>query len=319
MIMFNNNNKNVRMYSSNVDNINNNNDVRIFNDYMIINSNPRKRDRNDDDDDEDMNMVDNDNENDNVILLKRGLYENNLHNDYYNYLNNNDYKGSHIYGNNNMDNSSMKYYNDHDQIEYDHSGDGYKYNHDNNNNENINSNDDNKIVEMKDNDIMNNNNIDDNNNHNNITNDDDLISIVGFKSPRYRRKVDYLVDEIIKKCTRLNVRHNSIGGAINRDHMSDIPDSIGPHPLTSHLSVILPSHELNNMYDNDDENISNSNINCNNNRDFPKHSGNITHTEWFIEELSGAEGTVNERQNRRGEQQFYSMMNMGDDSSSDIE
>jgi hypothetical protein len=157
---------------------------------------------------------------------------------------------------------------------------------------------------------------------NNNNNDDDLKSIIGFKSPRYRRKVDFLVDEIINKCTRLNVRHNSIGGAISPDHMSDIPNTIGPHPLSSHLSLVLPSNEsLSNTYDinklklwhqqidndddDDDDDIENMSSSEANSKDFPKHSGNITHSEWFIEEKND--------DNNVNEYHHIDKMNMDDD------
>ena len=129
--------------------------------------------------------------------------------------------------------------------------------------------------------------------HDHDDNDDDGIeSVLGFKSQRYEKKVDYLVDEIIKKCTRLNVKHNSISGAVSPDHIVDIPSAIGPHPLRSlSLSVIVPIESIlspSNLKLLNKSFSPNSNTMMNNNIDdkkrFQTHSGNVTHSDWFIEE-----------------------------------
>ena len=233
----------------------------------------------------DISNIDN---NDDDVASKRSLYESNLNNEYHNYItkNYNDNDSSslvrHTYNNNNSSSScSSKYYNEHDAIEYDNSYDGYQYNNDN-------------MQEMKDNDT-------ECYDHDHDHDDDDGIeSVLGFKSQRYEKKVDYLVDEIIKKCTRLNVKHNSISGAVSPDSIVDIPSAIGPHPLKSlSLSVIVPIESI----------LSPSNLkllnksfspNINNTNDdkkrFQSHSGNVTHSDWFIEETDencGGDGNNN--------------------------
>lgn len=258
---------------------------------MIVPMSNKKRDRydNSNNDDYDSDIVSKSmfdfNDNDSVIVSKRSLYERSLNNEYGKYINqdyyNNDENNSkarHIYD---SGNNSSKYYNEHDAIDYDNSGDGYGCNNYNNNN-NIEENSYNNIEEMKYNDSTY------NNDNNNDYVDDGIRSILGIK---YKKKVDLLVDEIIIKCTRLNVRHNSISG-----HVSEIADvsefvTVGPHPLSSNLSVVVPLEAmlppsglklLNNQYDSDSTMMTNNNLE--DRRTFPTHSGQITHSDWFIEE-----------------------------------
>ena len=268
---------------------------------MNSNNNKKKRDRDYNDDDDYMNNDDDDDDNDNNDnngdVAKRSLYECNLKNEYHQYINNcnGNSKARHIYDSNTTTSSSIKFYDEHDAIDYDNSGDGYKY--DNNNDMQEMKNDDNNITS---------NSTSNDNDTTTTTNDDDdgIESVLGFKSPRYAKKVDYLVDEIIKKCTRLNVRHNSISGAVSPTTMGDIPNSIGPHPMSSNLSIILPSDEsilspssLKMIYKTiNDSKMNTKPINTNtttstsgsseDKRTFPTHSGNITHSDWFIEEKS---------------------------------
>ena len=222
----------------------------------------------------DISNIDN---NDDDVVSKRSLYENNLNNDYHNYItkNYNDNDSSslvrHTYNNSS---SSNKYYNEHDAIEYDNSYDGYQCNNDNDND---------NIQEMKDNDTK-----CYDHDHDHDDDDDGIESVLGFKSQRYEKNVDYLVDEIIKKCTRLNVKQNSISGAVSPDDVVDIPSAIGPHPLRSlSLSVIVPIESIlspSNLKHLNKSFSPNINNTIDDKKRFQTHSGNVTHSDWFIEE-----------------------------------
>eukprot|EP01039_Chlorochromonas_danica_P000326 gene326-349_t len=123
---------------------------------------------------------------------------------------------------------------------------------------------------------------------------DPTTFIATFKGGRkqYVRKVDYLVDELIRKTRRtLQQQPNSLG-----QEECSIPNVIGPHPAVDHaLSLLLPP-----LPPCDFQSIEQSQAGAgldmhgrnqdgeNHKQHRPTHlySGNVTHGDWEIEEIS---------------------------------
>lgn len=76
-------------------------------------------------------------------------------------------------------------------------------------------------------------------------NDDNLYSILKNGTRKYGRRVDYLVDELIRKSQKT---YTSAGCSSDLDLEAIIPSSIGPHPLTDRLlgklwPTVVPTEE----------------------------------------------------------------------------
>jgi hypothetical protein len=66
--------------------------------------------------------------------------------------------------------------------------------------------------------------------------DEILISVLKGGSHKYIRKVDYLIDEVIRKARKTEYL------AVGDNAYSDIPNSVGPHPLTDRpLGTLWPT------------------------------------------------------------------------------
>ncbi|KAJ1405200.1 hypothetical protein B484DRAFT_457121, partial [Ochromonadaceae sp. CCMP2298] len=66
--------------------------------------------------------------------------------------------------------------------------------------------------------------------------DEILISVLKGGSHKYIRKVDYLIDEVIRKARKTEY------SAVGDNAYSDIPNSVGPHPLTDRpLGTLWPT------------------------------------------------------------------------------
>jgi hypothetical protein len=134
----------------------------------------------------------------------------------------------------------------------------------------------------------------------------DLLN--NFKIPKYSRKVDALIDNVIRKSSRSSESFPSIpmyatkspgsldrttgsrGLYVREDFDSCIPNSIGPHPCTDHSISKYISN--NNKINPHIKLLSNQNSSSNplityNNKSKIKntHSGELTHTDWYMEEV----------------------------------
>lgn len=76
-------------------------------------------------------------------------------------------------------------------------------------------------------------------------NDENIYSILKNGTRKYGRRVDYLVDELIRKSQKT---YNSSGCSSDLDLEAVVPSSIGPHPLTDRLlgklwPTVVPTEE----------------------------------------------------------------------------
>lgn len=119
------------------------------------------------------------------------------------------------------------------------------------------------------------------------------------RKQQYSRKIDHMVDDIIRKCSRKSF-FDSAGGPCNTSIIS-IPHSIDYINAAINRGLTLRtiddddddecdnsvqndnSASINNSNDADDDAMS-SGSNCQNN-ELPTHSGCITHADWGIEEV----------------------------------
>lgn len=124
---------------------------------------------------------------------------------------------------------------------------------------------------------------------------DPTTFIATFKGGRkqYVRKVDYLVDELIRK-TRRTLQHQP--GSQGQEEGS-IPNVIGPHPAVDHaLSLLLPPLPLCDFQSIEQSQAGNGSDTHAGSQDGEKckqqhrptnlYSGNVTHGDWEIEEIS---------------------------------
>eukprot|EP01031_Cornospumella_fuschlensis_P031254 gene31254-37766_t len=140
--------------------------------------------------------------------------------------------------------------------------------------------------------------------------EDIFVSAIKGGRRQYVRKVDFLVDELIRKTQRTCMRGDRTGGDYETIY---IPSNVGPQPTTDHaLALLLPPalcdfKSIAEMEQEQEGKAKAASRGTDNDRDTDKHgpaplgmsedtpksyySGNVTHDDWDIEELAPSHST----------------------------